>query len=83
MLFNFFFWFLAREPPSNISNYSQLTTGAYITKQLVKDCILSYFRAPLHQKQEVITSVSELVGFTQDEYEAAVNSQLTNTNNTF
>ncbi len=81
MLFNFFFWFLAREqaltttqattanplpsnihnlgqelqPPSNISNYSQLTTGAYITKQLVKDCILSYFRAPLHQKQDVIT----------------------------
>jgi hypothetical protein len=40
---------------------------------------LSYFRASVRQKQEVITSLSELVGFTQDEYEAAVNSQLTNT----
>jgi hypothetical protein len=40
---------------------------------------LSYFRASVRQKQEVITSLSELVGFKQDEYEAAVNSQLTNT----
>ncbi|CAF1120094.1 unnamed protein product [Rotaria sordida] len=69
------------QPPKNISYYSQLITDAYIAKQLVRDCILSYFRAPLHQKQEVITSLSELVGFTQDEYEAALNSQLTNTNN--
>ncbi|CAF4464710.1 unnamed protein product [Rotaria sp. Silwood2] len=69
------------QPPKNISYYSQLITDAYIAKQLVRDCILSYFRVPLHQKQEVIKSLSELVGFTQDEYEAALSSQLTNTNN--
>ncbi|CAF0919592.1 unnamed protein product [Didymodactylos carnosus] len=50
----------------NISNVTR------VEKHLVKNILLSYFHTPPNKRQEVIPLLGALVGFTQDEYQKAV-----------
>ncbi|CAF1143604.1 unnamed protein product [Adineta steineri] len=59
----------------------QTTNNTRIEKQIVKNILLSYFHTPFDKQQEVIPILSALVGFTQDEYDKAMNAMTNNYNN--
>jgi len=59
----------------------QTTDNTRVEKQLVKHILLSYFNTPIDKKQEVIPILGALLGFTQEEYQKAMNALLNNYNN--
>jgi hypothetical protein len=59
----------------------QLTNGTRVEKQLVKNILLSYFHTPIDKQQEVIPLLGGLVGFTQEEYQKAMDAISNNYNN--
>jgi chromosome segregation ATPase len=59
----------------------QTTDNTRVEKQLVKHIILSYFNTPIDKKQEVIPILGALLGFTQEEYQKAMNALSNNYNN--
>ena len=63
-----------------IENF-QTINNTRVEKQLVKNILLSYFHTPIDKQQEVIPLISALVGFTQDEYQKAMNAISNNYNN--
>jgi chromosome segregation ATPase len=60
----------------------QTTNNSRVEKQLVKNILLSYLHTPIDKQQEVIPLLGALVGFTQEEYQKALNAIANNYNNT-
>jgi hypothetical protein len=58
----------------------QTTNNSRVEKQLVKNIILSYFNTPIDKQQEVLPLIGALVGFTQEEYQKAMNAIANNYN---
>jgi hypothetical protein len=59
----------------------QSTAGSFVEKQVVKNILLSYFHASRDKRQEVIPHLAALVGFTQEEYNTAIDALSTNNSN--
>ena len=60
----------------------QIVNNSRVEKQLVKNILLSYFHTPIAKQQEVVPLLGGLVGFTQDEYQKAIDAINTNINGT-
>lgn len=60
----------------------QLANNSRVEKQLVKNILLSYFHTPIDKQQEVVPLLGALVGFTQDEYQKAIDAINSNINGT-
>lgn len=60
----------------------QMANNSRVEKQIVKNILLSYFHTPIAKQQEVVPLLGALVGFTQDEYQKAIDAINTNINGT-
>ena len=60
----------------------QTTNQSKVEKQLVKNILLSFLNTPIDKQQEALPLLGALVGFTQDEYQKAIEALANNYQNT-
>lgn len=60
----------------------QTTNHSKVEKQLVKNILLSFFNTPIDKQQEALPLIGALVGFTQEEYQKAIEALANNYNST-